>query len=613
MWERIKLHSREPPSCIVADRKWRLFLCNCMGTKFRTETFSESAATKHLNWLFYHGCGTKHLGWDFAVHEILEDGTTKLTKAPGPRVWPTPTDHSDKIKWNPVWLHLKGCPRGVCRGQGERFLPFIAVDLDRHDGTVQSKEHFQSVVEAGRLLKRRFGYLKWLVEVNPKNGSTKFFGMTGRPIPVDYANRISQQIHQSLIENGVGNREVFPHNSPQVFLPMREGKLTIIDTGVLTKAERRRGNRFGEREKFQTYSMVAFVDWLGRGQGFDESTLKKALVSACLQLPDRPITPPKVIPSSPIRMPVKPASTPTNLENEPDSFIRQRKALLELCRKNRRVVSVEEGLAFIKDNNLFTGSWSQNQAKRRLRVAQILSFISKSFTPSLCVGVRHEINLNKFDSWSKKHCKDGWRSSVRKWLDEFGNIFTRQKGRTVADWKFVSTFLSLTEYLVGNDKNSDETVPTARVQSLWNLLFEQGVVSVPFCPRKLKIVRDQLERMGVLKIDHCYFRGQAMKWWTDTWFPGLGLWKARKIERLGEAVALTDFLLGQKKRIIHNSLLQQAIVINDDLFLFDGTGADPPPIIQPNNHNLEKRGSQWLNSMAAFCLTARSDHPSQPT
>ena len=186
--------------------------------KFRTENpFSESKATKHLEWLFYHGCGTKYLGWDFGRWEMLDDGTQKLTKFPGPGVWSVPEDRIERIRFNPVWLHLKGCPRGVCRGHGERFLPFVAVDLDRHDGKIQAKDHYQAVLATGRLLKRAFGFLSWLVEVNPRNGSTKFFGFTGRPIEVSYANRLSQQIHESLIANGIGPREVFPHQfSPSV-------------------------------------------------------------------------------------------------------------------------------------------------------------------------------------------------------------------------------------------------------------------------------------------------------------------------------------------------------------------------------------------------------------
>ena len=142
------------------------------------------------------------------------------TKSPGPRVWPVPKDPIEKSRWNPVWLHLKGCPRGVCRGHGERFLPFVSVDLDRHGGEVLAKDHCQAVLATSRLLKKDFGYLTWLVEVNPKNGSTKFFGFAGRPIPVDQETQLSEKIHGSLIANGIGKREVFPFNSPQVFLPM---------------------------------------------------------------------------------------------------------------------------------------------------------------------------------------------------------------------------------------------------------------------------------------------------------------------------------------------------------------------------------------------------------
>ena len=424
-----------------------------MRTNFRTQNpFSESAATKHLHWLFYGGCGSKYLGWDFGTREIGEDGIEKLVKAPGPRVWSAPQDHIERIRWNPVWLHLKGCNRGVCRGHGERFIPFVTIDLDRHVGKVLAKDHYGAVLATGRLLKRHYGYLKWLVEVNLKNGSTKFFGFTGQPIPVEYAKRLGQQIHEMLVANGIGSREVFPHNSPQVFLPFRQGKVTIVDTGILGTCERRRDNSKGKREKFTTYSMIAFLEWLRRGKSFDEPTLERTLISACLQLPDQPVTTsPKVsTPSpSPTRSPTKAVSTPDNLRGERDSFIRQRNALLEFCRKNRRVVSVDEGLNFIRANKLYTGSWNHNEAKRRLRVGQILPFIAKTFDASLCTGVRHEINVGKFGSWAKKHCPDGWRpAGDRRDLDQYGKLIVGQRDRSVADWQFVSVFLSIAEYIV---------------------------------------------------------------------------------------------------------------------------------------------------------------------
>lgn len=576
-----------------------------MATKCVIERFSESAATKHLNWLFYFGCGSKYLGWKYAVHEILEDGTTKLTEPPGARVWSVPSEPMERIRWNPVWLHLKGCPRGVCRGQGERFVPFVTVDMDRHYGQVLAQGHCQAVLKTGRILKRDYGYLKWLVEVNPKNGSTKFFGFTGKPIPIEYANRLGEQIHQSLIANGIGPREVFPYNSPQVFLPMRSGKTTIIDTGVLGQVERRRDNGKGQREKFTTYSAVGFVEWLRRGRSFDDATLERVLISACLQLADEPALSPKVatVLSGSTKKPIKAVSTPANVRDEPDSFIRQREALMEFCRRNRRVVSVEEGLEFIRANTLFTGSWEENHAKRKMRVGQILSFIAQTFDPSLCTGVRHEINFGKFDRWAKRHCPEGWRAAPRKVVDPFGVIHERCRTRTVADWRFVSVFLSITEYIVCEEKNADESVPSARAESLWTLLFEQGVVAIPFCHRKWKIVRDHLERLGVLKIDHHYHRGQAMRWWAGSCFPGHGDWKKPKVRGLLEAVPLIEFLgkIRARETITHNSLLQQAIQDWPGCGPFWGAGRDPPPTHHPPTDNqttkMLRRGRGRLNSM----------------
>jgi hypothetical protein len=389
---------------------------------------------------------------------------------------------------------------------------------------------------------------------------------------------------------------VFPHNSPQVFLPFREGKTTIIDTGILGKAERKRDNRRGIREKFLTYSMIAFVEWLRRRKSFDDQSLQKALISACLQLPDQAKVPsPKFVttPSAPAKKPIKTVSTPDTLRLEPDSFIRQREALLEFCRRNRRAVSVEEGLDFIKTNDLFTGSWEQRQGKRKVRVGQILSFIAKTFDPSLCTGVRHEINFGKFDSWAKSHCPDGWRRQASRWLDEFGTAHTRQRSRTVADWQFVSLFLSIAEYLVQQDKNGDDSVPTARAESLWNLLYDQGVISIPFCARKWKIVRDRLEKLGVLKIDHHYHRGQAMKWWIGSLFPGLWNKVKAKAKGLLEAIPLAEFLLGQRKKYIHNSLLQQAIQEKDDSDLFHGSGTDPPTTTVHQTTNQTTETVEW--------------------
>jgi hypothetical protein len=469
----------------------------------------------------------------------------------GARIWPTPSKE-DRIRWNPVWEHLKGCPRGVCRERNEKFLPFVSVDLDRHDGSIPAKQHINNVLKTGRLIRKHYGNFKWLVEVNPQNGSSKFFGFKSSPIPVDQANEISGNIHNLLIEAGIGKREVFPFNSPQVFLPFRTGKTTIIDTGVLGQCDRRR-KIDDEYEKFKTYSSLAFIQWLHYGTHYNEQTLYKTLVAACSNLPDIAEQAPAI---SNFGVENTKSIKSVVVIDDADSFKRQRKALLVFCRRNRRVVSVDEALTFIRQSKLYTGRWEDNYCHRHARVEGILRYISQTFDPSKCQGVHYDIKVGKYDKWARRHCSTGWRSTVHR-VDEYGSV-TDIKDRTVADWHFVSVFLSIAEYCLLQDKNPDNSVPQARVEELWGLLEEKGIIDFVFCPRKWKIVRDKLERRGLLSVNHVWYRDQAMCWEVGLYFPGAGLWKAMKVRGMLEAGSLEE-LIGRGKEDRHNTYMQQDI------------------------------------------------------
>jgi hypothetical protein len=512
---------------------------------------TESSATKFLKWFFYNGCANHYLGWRFEEVEILPDFTEIVIVPAGARIWPTPTDDK-RIRWNPVWDHLKGLPRGVCRGRGEKILPFVSVDMDRHDGGIPAKQHIYNVIKTGRLLRKHYGNLRWLVEVNTDNGSTKYFGFKSRPIPVNQANEISESIHRLLIEAGLGKREVFPYNSPQVFLPFRSGKTTIIDTGILGKCNRRRRNGDYKYENFETYSALAFVQWLRSGTNYNEQTLYKTLIAACNNLPDRveeePIISNLVAETAPIK-------TIIVVDDEKDSFKRQREALLLFCRRNRRVVTVDEALTFIHQNKLFSGRWEDNYSRRRSRVESILHYISQTFNPAQCQGVHYDIKVGKYDAWAKRHCPNGWRPPSRHRVDEYG-IVTEIKDRTVADWHFVSIFLSVVEYCLICNKNTDNSLPHVRAEELWNLLEERGIINVSFCPRKWKIVRDELERRQLITVNHVWHRDQAMCWEVGLYFPGLESWKGIKVRGLLEAGSLEE-LLGRGGEEVHNTYLQQ--------------------------------------------------------
>ncbi|MGA2063273.1 MAG: hypothetical protein ABSG67_22610 [Thermoguttaceae bacterium] len=513
---------------------------------------TESSATKYLKWFFYNGCAKFYLGWRYEEVEILPDFTEIIIVPAGARIWPTPTDDK-RIRWNPVWDHLKGLPRGVCRGRNEKYLPFVSVDLDRHDGSIPAKQHIYNVLKTGRLLRKHYGNLRWLVEVNPLNGSTKYFGFKNRPIPVAQANDISANIHRLLIDAGLGKREVFPYNSPQVFLPFRTGKTTIIDMGILGKCNRRRRNGDYKYELFEAYSAVAFVKWLQSGTHYNEQILYNTLIRACNNLPD-------IAEAEPIITNFETDTTPIKsvivVDDEKDSFKRQREALLVFCRRNRRVVTVDEALTFIRQNNLFSGRWEDNYNRRRSRVESILHYISQTFDPALC-NVHYDIKVGKYDAWAKRHCPKGWRSPTRHRVDEYG-LVTEIKDRTVADWHFVSIFLSVVEYCLLQDKNADNSLPHVRAEELWDLLLERGIINVSFCPRKWKIVRDVLERLGLITVNHIWFRDQAMCWEVGLYFPGLGSWKGSRVRGLLEPGSLEE-LIGRGRERGHNSYLQQKI------------------------------------------------------
>ena len=374
----------------------------------------------------------------------------------------------------------------------------------------------------------------------------KFFGFTGRPIPENTAKDIGNEIHDALLAAGLGKREVFPANSAKVFLPLRPDKVTIIDSGVLPKVIRRRRHA----DPVECYSAVAFWRWVKTGRSYDEATLVEALTASCRGLPDVVCHGvPDVVATAP--KPTAPKSKRTNtktilagivdLRRVPDSFVRQRDALLIFCRANKRVVSVSEALGFIRQHHLYSGGWEDGLGRRTIRIGQILDFIANTFDAEKCRSNRPVvwINLRRFIRWAQ--CCQGWRAD-RVTVDEYGRIM-KKKDRTVVGPDFLSVFMSVVEYVLITDKNEDDTVPQERAKVIWDDLYRTGQTNVKYCPRKWAICRNRLETMGIIKIDHTHFHGQAMRWWPTDRFPLQPKeWKADKVRGMLDAVELGDFL-----------------------------------------------------------------------
>jgi hypothetical protein len=219
----------------------------------------------------------------------------------------------------------------------------------------------------------------------------------------------------------------------------------------------------------------------------------------------------------------------------------------------KRVVTEREALGFIKANGLFTGSWKENIARRRARVRWILKRIAKTFDANKCSGVRHEVQIGKFDNWARSFIGTiGGRD--RRSLDEYGNIVVKESPYRV-DWRFVSTFLSVVEFCLQKSPNEDGSLPQVRAEDIWARCYGGGQATVPFCEKRWAICRDWLERQGIIRIvDRNWHRGKAMRWAVEERFAGLSeWWRREKKPSLLEAVPLEEFL-GNRNREANPSL-----------------------------------------------------------
>lgn len=240
---------------------------------------------------------------------------------------------------------------------------------------------------------------------------------------------------------------------------------------------------------------------------------------------------------------------------EPDSHKRQHQALLRLARHLKRVPTLDEALAFIKEKSLFTGPWDQHLPRRKARVRSILKFIARSFDAGRCAT--GTVNVGKYDAWAKDKFACGMSGNLGGSIDEYGQWVS---GKTVhVGPSFIGVFLAVAEFALLIDQNEDGSLPHRRAEELWDCLYAKGLISVKFDARKWAVCRDELEKHGIIKIvDRNYGHGQAMKWAPGTFFPFLGLWKKPRQPSLVGPVDLASFLAGRRGKVTeeHNTLLQ---------------------------------------------------------
>jgi hypothetical protein len=523
---------------------------------------TEATATHTLQKWFYYGVGRKYLGFQIADEELQADGSLKKIGTDGWRHWTVPLERVKRQRWRPIYEHLKGLHRGIV-SIGSRYVPCITVDLDRHTASINPDDHVRRVMKAGSLLRQHFSRLCWIAEVNPRNGSAKFFGFGHGPISIAVAEKFAAEIHDFLVLNACGafnhrgapEIEVFPHNCVQVGLPMRTDKVTVVSSGVLTTCIRRR--RLEKHEpfvKFETYSVLSFLQELQQRRSFDEATLIRELKKGCANLPFLPAALGEaVVRPTKSRKCSHRTQNVSNSEHttpeEPNSYKRQQDALLELCRGRGRVVSAAEGLEFIRDSGLYSGDWADNENRREDRVAYLLRRCAATFDPTKCRRADdafdvEQVHIGKFDHWANHFV--GRVRAVTAHVNELGEVI--QSRGVSLDSKWVSVFLSIVEFCCVTAPNEDCSLPQSRAEYIWTRLCEEKRISVKWDDRKWKATRDWLERRRIVHIvDRNWWfghgKGKAMRWALSEDFDRLHVWwKTVRKSSGNEPVRLNMFL-----------------------------------------------------------------------
>jgi len=388
-----------------------------------------------------------------------------------------------------------------------------------------------------------------------------------RPITLEQVKDFINQIRASVTEEDVRRHEVARHNAfVNHYLPLgpeQEAKLA-----------REYGSWWIE-ETVETYRQRK---WIARTV-LTERMVEKLwpdyepeIISAEREEDTEPVAAEANNPST-VTTPVAGCSQKAldEIKNEPDSLKRQHEALMILARRLKRVPTLDEALAFIKLEGLFTGSWQQNARRRRARVKGILRFISRTFNAAKCRN--GSVNVGKYTDWAAKKFPNGIVGGKRKCLTPEGDVYEVQQHVSVSP-QFIAIFMAVCEHALVQDKNGNDAFPHKRAKKLWETLYAKKAVTVKFCGRKWAVCREAMVRYGFVKItDRNYCHGKAMKWDVGDYFPFLGRWKTPKQPSLLPAVDLRE--KNKKRDNEHNTLLHQQCPKTASLGLLQPSR--PPP------------------------------------
>jgi hypothetical protein len=228
-------------------------------------------------------------------------------------------------------------------------------------------------------------------------------------------------------------------------------------------------------------------------------------------------------------------------------------------KRHRRFPTTEETLDWLKANGLYSGEWEENERKRAIRVGQILQFKEQTFDPKmLSEGKEVCLKLGRFSWWVRRQFGSGMTGQYIE-LRSFDPVTMTAPVQCVSiPAKFVETFMVVADVCLNQDPLHNKAVPTSRFKRLWGMVSGGS----PWNQRYFQIVRDGLDRMGVIRIfDRNHGEGKAWRWEAGSFPSGSFKEEQRKLKRkrviLGmplDLVVLDRTFI--KKNKVHNTLYE---------------------------------------------------------
>ncbi len=281
-----------------------------------------------------------------------------------------------------------------------------------------------------------------------------------------------------------------------------------------------------------------------------------------------------------------------------DAFLRNRKVLLPFIRdfykKHKSYPTVEDALAYLHKEGLFSGDWNDRANKRAIRVGQILDFYEPDFDPNKLSNGKHNpivLRLGQYSWWVRRVFGTGIRASYQ---DKARFDPVSMKAPIVKAFipaKFIETFLVVADACLKQDPSDNNGVPTNRFKKLWPMVVDGS----PWNQRYYQIVREKFHKLDVIRIiDRNHEKDKAWRWVVGKHFPENNF-KAT-LRKLRKRVPKIARIIIVKKHKVHNTLYK-----NRDSFqelLVKVPVIRPPPWQKdgfPRRFMIEKKTfGQWL-------------------